>query len=79
MTPDIDSLFKENINAAIAIPSITQFMNASSSEEIDALDASASVTYKPRNFIPIPPFLVEIVYNKIKKSNGNARSVLLEY
>jgi hypothetical protein len=77
MTPDIDVLFRIPGNA-VPTPTTTQVLAVSTEAEIDALTNSATVTYRPRNFIPIPPFLVDIVQNSISNSNGNSKYVLID-
>eukprot|EP00957_Ditylum_brightwellii_P095233 7253597-Ditylum_brightwellii.AAC.1 len=78
MTPDIEVLCREAIGAAIAVPAVTTILAVETAEQVEALADSASVTYKPRNFIPIPPFLVPEVHKSIVKSNGDATSVLID-
>ena len=78
MTPDIDTLFSIPEGAAVSVPSPTTVLNVSSVEEVDNLTDSATVTYKPRNLIPIPQFLIETIQNSISKSNGNSKLMLIE-
>ena len=78
MTPDIDTLFSIPEGAAVSVPSPTTVLNVSSVEEVDNLTDSATITYKPRNLIPIPQFLIETIQNSISKSNGNSKLMLIE-
>ena len=78
MTPAIDTLFKDSEGVAVAVPSPTALLNVSSEDEVTALTDSATVTYKPRNFIPIPQFLIETIQNSISKSNGKSKLMLIE-
>ena len=78
MIPDMEILCKVPTGLAIAIPSTTSILGLTSVEKIDDLTASATVTYKPRNFIPVPPFLLETIIESISKSNGQASPILLE-
>ena len=78
MTPDIDTLFATSEEAALAVPSVTQILAVTSIENVDGLTDSATVTYKPRNLIPIPPFLLETIQTSISKSNGNSKPILVE-
>ena len=76
MTPDIDTLCKDPEGVAVAVPSQTALLSVSSEEEVAALTDSAMITYKPRNFIPIPQFLIETIQNSISKSNGKSKLML---
>ena len=78
MTPDMDTLFKLPEGAAVATPTPTQVLAVSSVTEVEALTDSATVTYKPRNLIPIPPFLIETVQKSISISNGNSKLLLVD-
>jgi len=46
-------------------------------EEIDNLQVSTAQKFKPRNFVPVPPFLVNSISSAISASKGNAKVVLL--
>ena len=39
---------------------------------------SSTVSYRDRNFIPIPPFLTQIVVSAISVNKGKAEKILLE-
>jgi hypothetical protein len=78
MTTDIEVLCKTPTQAPTAIPSVTQILTASTEEQIDSLTVSATVTYAPRNFIPVPPFLLDPIQETVSKSNGNSKLVLIE-
>ena len=77
VNPDIDILCKIPTGVAVAVPSTTNILNVSTIEQIEGLTTSATVTYKPRNFIPVPPFLLETIFENISKSNGQASIILL--
>lgn len=51
-------------------PSVTQIIGIKSIEDIDGLKVGTT-RYKARNFIPVPPFLIEVVHKEISLSNGN--------
>ena len=57
---------------------ITQILSKTTVEEADALQDSQKVTFKPRNFIPIPPFLLKPIQYSISKPNGYSRVMLVE-
>jgi hypothetical protein len=78
LKPDIDTLFKNYEGQAVATPSTTNILNVTSIEQVDQLTDSATVTYSPRNFIPIPPFLLKTVHEAISISNGHASTVLVD-
>ena len=78
MKPDIKTLFKAYEGPAVATSSTTNILNITSTNQINELTESASVTYRPRNFVPVPPFLVEVFHNSISKSNGSASTLLVD-
>ena len=78
MIPDIDVLCKKPAGAAIPVPAMTSFLGASSETEVNALTDSASVTFKPRNFVPVPPFLLESVTRSLFENRDEAKKVLLD-
>ena len=75
--PDVDTLLSQPNEAAIAIPTITSILAATSATDIQALTDGATTTYKARPFIPITPFLVPTVKESIVRSNGDASDLLL--
>jgi hypothetical protein len=78
MTPDIEILCDTPaIMAPVPIPSTTQLLSVTNQEQLQDLTESATVTYKARNFIPVPPFLLNSVNNAISNSNGQAEEVIL--
>ena len=78
MTPDTATLLEQPAFAAQTVPTITNILKATTSAEVDGLQDSAAQKYKPRNFIPIPPFLVLPIASAIASSKGDAKAVLLE-
>ena len=76
MMPDMDLLCKQPTTAAIQTPTPTQILSCSNEAETDALMDSASVTFKPRNFIPVPPFLINAIHDAIGNSNGEPKESL---
>lgn len=77
MTPDVELLGKAPEGAAVPVPTPTALNALTSLEGVTALTNSATITYKPRNFIPIPPFLLTTVQETISGQNGQANHVLL--
>jgi hypothetical protein len=78
MTPDIETLFKNPEDIASPVPSPTSILNVSSIADVEALTDSATVTYNPRNLVPVPQFLIDTIQNSISNSNGNSKSMLLD-
>jgi hypothetical protein len=77
MTPDTETLCKSPLGEAIGTPTATNLNAVTTIESVADLALSATITYKPRNFIPIPPFLLQIVQKTIAEHNGDASYVLL--
>ena len=78
MTPNTEILCKTPEGAAVATPTPTHLNGLTSIDNVEALNLSATITYKPRNFIPIPPFLLKIVQQAIAENDGHANHVLLQ-
>ena len=78
MSPDIEILCKTLTGAAVPVPTITQKFFTTTVEYSDALQDSQTVTFKPRNFIPVPPLILKPIQDSISKSNGDSRVVLVE-
>lgn len=78
MTPDRAALETVTKNTATPVPTIANVLGVKSKADITELTASATVTYQPRNFVPIPPFLLESVNEVILTTNGNVNEVLLK-
>ena len=78
MTFDVKVLKNIVSDTAIDVPTTTNLYNASSLDQIDALTTSDRVTYRPRNFVPVPPFMLKTVNQSIEESNGDAKVVLLK-
>ena len=77
MTPDTDVLFETPDGVAIPVPTTTNLLAAKTIEDLDSLTDGTTTTYKPRNFIPITPFLCQTVSDSIEKHQGNCKSLLL--
>jgi len=78
MAPDTEKLFKKPSFAVQVVPTVTSILKATAVEEIDALLVfSTTQKFKPRNFVPVPPFLVNPISSAISASKGNAKVILL--
>ena len=78
MTPDIDVLKEVPSDTAIQIPTMANLFEVSSIDEINALTVGTRSSFRPRNFIPIPPFLLDSMHETIAESNGDSKVVLLK-
>ena len=78
MTPDTELLSTKPTGDAISTPTATVLNGVSTMDQVENLELSVSITYKPRNFIPVPPFLLETIQSTIENHNGNAKQVLLK-
>jgi hypothetical protein len=76
LTPDLDILCKKPHQAADRVPTVTSLCAVSSIEDIDALTVGATTVYKPRNFIPITPFLLTTCNEAIMAFQGAPKKVL---
>ena len=67
MTPDTDILGKKPTLAVVATPTPANLNGVTSIANVEALVLSASIVYKPRIFILIPPFLLRTIQNTNSK------------
>ena len=77
MIPDIEMLGEDSSDTPVTVPTLTQMFGIKSSDDIDNLTAS-STRVKVRNFIPVPPFLVEVIHNAINEFDGNVKQIIFE-
>ena len=77
-TPDIEVLFEKPTGAAVTVPTPTSILGITSVADIDGLQDGQTTTYKPRNFIPVPPFLIQAINSTIAVSRGDANAILVE-
>jgi hypothetical protein len=78
MTPDIDTLCTNIDGDPVAMPTTTNLVGLTTLESVENLTLSATIRYKPRNFIPIPPFLLKTIQETITNHNGDAANTLLQ-
>ena len=78
MTTDIEVLKKVVLDDAIDVPTMANFFEVSDIEGIDALTPGIRASYCPQNFVPIPPFFLEIIQQTISTLNGDTKVVLLK-
>ena len=77
MTPDDKVLKRVESNSDTPVPAIASLLAVKTTEDVDALTVSATVKFRARNFIPIPPFMLESIHNTIVAESGNAKKVLI--
>ena len=78
VTPDFEILTRVPSEDAVPIPTATHLLAVSSIEGVDSLVNGATTTFKPRNFVPIPPFLLDTIETSISNSEGNSKQVLVD-
>ena len=78
MTPDYDTLTQTPHDYADPIPTTSHLLNVTSVDEIDALVVGQTTTYRPRNFVPVPPFLLDIIDSTISSTAGDTKHVLIQ-
>ena len=76
MTPDFEILTQIPQADAQGVPTTTQLLTVTNVAEVEALNVGQTTTYKPRNFIPIPPFLLDTISESVSKSEGNLKQLL---
>ena len=78
MMPDINSLLNIPSLQNNVVPKREEIVACASTNEIKKLNDSTTQSFKPRNFIPIPPFLVWPIQAAVRKYSGDPDSILLE-
>jgi len=77
-TPDTDILFRTPDAQAYKVAKLEDILNCVSIEDIKNLKDNKSESYRARNFIPIPPFLMHPIHSAISVYQGNAERILLD-
>ena len=77
LTPDIDVLSDIESANPVQVPTTTHLFAVSSKDQVENLVESDRISYSPRNFIPVPPFLLSQVHMSISKTGGDAVDALL--
>ena len=77
VTPDVDILCYVESNTAVNVPTITNILGVSNQTQIDGLTVSNRTSFRPRNFIPVPPFLLSHLHESISNSNGDVYDALV--
>ena len=76
VTPEISELLDVSTNT-VQVPSIEEYMKITSTEELKDLRVTKDVSYKARNFIPVPPFMLHDLNQAILDYDGDSKEVLL--
>ena len=77
VTPDFDILTNVKSQTTIRIPTLSNLLGSKSADEIKTFTVSTRSSYRPRNFIPVPPFLMSPIQESIVSSNGDDIQALL--
>ena len=77
MTPDLDILLNIKSDSAITTATGSHLCGVSEVDNINELALSATIKYHPRHFVPVPPFLIEILHTTLSSSNGNAEGAFV--
>ena len=78
MIPDMSTLGKESTRNNIPVPTLGHLFGVSDLAGVDALTVSASTKHRVRNFVPVPPFLLEVIFETMNNHDGSAKHVLFE-
>ena len=77
-TPDTDNLFRTPDAQAYKKAKLEDILKYVSIEEIKKFKDNKSKSYRARNFIPIPPFLMHPVHSAISVYQGNVERIFLD-
>ena len=77
MMPDTEVLFAQPLVPAVPVPTITTLLGLNKVDDIDTMAVGNTTTYKPRDIMPIVPFLLPAVSKCIRDNNGSAGETLL--
>ena len=78
MTPDYDTLIAVSNQNPEGIPRIDNLLAVESEDDVKALVVGQTLVFNPRNFTPIPPFLVDTISASISSNDGNSMKVLID-
>ena len=77
MIPDTDVLFETPHVDAYRVAKKGDILKCIILVDIEILKESSTVSYRARNFIPIPPFLTQTVVSAISANKGKSEEILL--
>lgn len=78
MTPDYDTLINVSNQNPEAIPKIDHLLAVETEDDVKSLVVGQTTVFNPRNFTPVPPFLVDTISISISTNDGNSRMVLID-
>ena len=78
MTPDYDVLTRLPQDEQQAVPTAAHLLAVTSIEEVDALVPGTRSWYTPRNFVPVPPFLIDSISKSISTAEGDSNQALVD-
>ena len=76
VTPDI-SQFLEILSVANAVPDLDEYMRITSVNKHSTLKVYIGNYFTPRNFIPVPPFMLNELNKTILETDGNSVEALM--
>ena len=78
VTPDSDTLFKNPHATAYKVAKREDIMNCTTMDMVRALVDSDTQTTRARNFIPVPPFLINTISISIETNKGDPEAIFFE-
>ena len=77
ITPDIQIILVLPVQQTQRVPSAEFFYKAKTMLDVNALFPTANNHYFPRNFVPVPPFLISVIDKTLEDYGGDATKILL--
>ena len=77
ITPDIATLLRLPVRNAAKVPKPDDIFAAKTRTDIENLVPNDDHKFFPRNFVPIPPFLLNKVNTTLERTEGNGMATLL--
>jgi len=78
ITPDVNAILELPMIEGEFVPSNANIYGAKSVDDINSLPISTVTKYHRRNFIPIPPFLINPIDKAIEDFNGDGTKILIK-
>ena len=78
MLVNIETLSKTTSENSLALPTTKKLTSVKKKEKIVSLDLSITNHYLTKNFIPIPPFLLNIVFKVRNNTQGEAKELYIK-
>ena len=78
ITPSIDELVAIPLEKPETVPKMEDYMKVTKISDIQNLSArDTNIEYNPRNFIPIPPFLLDSIEKTLEFNKGDAAELFI--